>query len=133
MCDYSLEIYRSRPAAKGERYVLDRFPSGSKGFSPAKGCGTAVCMEADTRIRLEGISEPLQTLFDVESTEEAVMIRLDTGPYRDGVRFRNGREASLQRLNDGVTASVIAFVGETLPPAEGDGEHAAPPREYAEV
>ena len=32
MCDYSLELYRSRPATKNETVTLHRFPSGTMGF-----------------------------------------------------------------------------------------------------
>ena len=35
MCDYSLEMYHSRPARAGERYVLHRFRSGSLGVRAA--------------------------------------------------------------------------------------------------
>ena len=112
MCDYSLELYRTRPAAKGERYVLDRFPSGSMGFTTTPGCGTAVCIAADTRLRLEGIAESVQQAYGIGATEEATMTRIDPGPYRDALRFANGQVVLLQRLNTGITASVVAFVGE---------------------
>ena len=32
MCDYSLEMYGSRPAREGEHYVTTRFPSGVRPF-----------------------------------------------------------------------------------------------------
>jgi hypothetical protein len=35
MCDYSLEMYASRPAREGEIYVITRFPSGSVGLASA--------------------------------------------------------------------------------------------------
>jgi len=106
MCDYSLEAYRSKPATTGERYVLERFPSGSKGFTTEPGCMTAVCMTADTRIRLEAISPEVQIALGVGSTEEVTMTRLDFGPYRDAVRLADGKEVLLQRLNTGVMATV---------------------------
>ncbi len=34
-------------------------------------------------------------------------MRLDHGAYRDGVRFRNGKDVSIQQLNSGVTAVVV--------------------------
>ncbi len=46
MCDYSLEMYISRPAREGERYVTTRFPSGSMGLAAPGQPGTAVCMAA---------------------------------------------------------------------------------------
>ena len=33
MCDYSLEMYGSRPAREGGAYAATRFPSGSIGFA----------------------------------------------------------------------------------------------------
>src|SRR5260370_16388430 len=49
MCDYSLEMYGSRPAREGELYVTTRFPSGSIGFASPGDPRTAVCMQCDTR------------------------------------------------------------------------------------
>jgi len=109
MCDYSLEAYRSQPATTGERYVLDRFPSGSKGFTTELGCMTAVCMMADTKLRLEAISSEVRVALGVPASADVTMIRLDIGPYRDAVRFPDGREVLLQRLNPGVTATVLGI------------------------
>ena len=44
MCDYSLEAYRSRPAEEDEKLTLERFPSGSMGFTAGSVCDTAVCV-----------------------------------------------------------------------------------------
>ena len=107
MCDYSLETYQSQPAVTGERYVLDQFPSGSKGFTTRPGCTTAVCMAADARLRLEGISYALQEAHGIGAVEEVTMIRREPGPYHDGVRLRNGREILLQALDRGVRATVL--------------------------
>jgi hypothetical protein len=52
MCDYSLEMYGSRPAREGEIYVTTRFPSGSIGFASAGDPRTAVCMQCDTKVML---------------------------------------------------------------------------------
>jgi len=107
MCDYSLETYQSQPAVTGERYVLDQFSSGSKGFTTRPGCTTAVCMAADARLRLEGISYALQEAHGIGAVEEVTVIRREPGPYHDGVRFRNGREILLQALDRGVRATVL--------------------------
>ena len=48
MCDFSLELYRSRPARVGERYETPRFPSGTVGFIAPGDVSTAVCMAYDT-------------------------------------------------------------------------------------
>ena len=52
MCDYSLEAYRSRPAEAGEKLTLERFPSGSMGFTAGAVCDTAVCVPAGVPAQL---------------------------------------------------------------------------------
>jgi hypothetical protein len=108
MCDYSLELYRSVPAVAGEQYSLARFASGSMGFTSGKTCETAVCVPADAHLRLEGISETLQRTLNVGPIADVVMTRLDTGPHKDAVRFSDGKTISLQSLNPGLTATMIA-------------------------
>jgi hypothetical protein len=110
MCDYSLELYRSRPAVQEEQYTLHRFPSGTMGFVAGTDCETAVCMPAGARLSLEGINETVQRAFSIGPTEDVTMIRLDvTGhAHRDAVRFANGREVLLQSLNAGVSAKLAA-------------------------
>ena len=51
MCDYSLEVYGSRPAREGERYVTTRFPSGSIGLASVANTATAVCTTCQSRRR----------------------------------------------------------------------------------
>ncbi len=114
MCDYSLELYRSRPAVVEEQYTLHRFPSGTMGFVSGGDCETAVCMPADAHLRLEGIGETVQRAFAVGSVEEVVMTRLEvTGhAHRDAVRFSNGKEVLLQSLNAGITAEMVTSISD---------------------
>ena|SRR5262245_46199436 len=109
MCDYSLELYRSRPAVAEEQYTLHRFPSGTMGFVAPRDCETAVCVIANARLQLEGIAETVQRSFGIGPVEEVVMTRLDvTGhAHRDAVRFSNGKEVLLQSLNAGITAILM--------------------------
>ena len=108
MCDYSLEIYRSRPAVQGEQYTLHRFRSGTIGFVAPADCTTAVCMPAGARLRLEGLNEAVQRALHVGPAEAVEMIRLPHRghTHRDGIRFANGREVLLQSLNVGATATL---------------------------
>jgi hypothetical protein len=115
MCDYSLEMYASRPAREGERYVTTRFPSGSVGLSAPGDCTTAVCVQYDTHLRLENISGDLQTRLGVKAEEDVVFARLEHGAYRDGVRFTNGKEVSLQLLGSGVGATLTAIAKPAAP------------------
>ena len=102
MCDYSLEMYGSRPARETERYVTTRFPSGSIGLTSPGDCGTAVCVQYDTKLTLEDIPRELQAVIGVGPVAEATFVPLAHGAYRDGVRFDNGKCASLQQLSVGV-------------------------------
>ena len=107
MCDYSLEMYRSRPAVAGERYETRRFPRGSVGFAAPGDADTAVCMACDTRLELAGITPELQQRLSVTHTTAATFVRIEQGPYHDGVRFPNGAEVTLQQLGPGVSAGVV--------------------------
>lgn len=40
--------------------------------------------------------------------EDVVFARLEHGAYRDGIRFANGKEISLQLLGSGVGATLTA-------------------------
>jgi hypothetical protein len=106
MCDYSLEMYASRPAREFEKYVTTRFPSGSIGLAAPSDCRTAVCIQYDTPLKLEGISNDLQMRLGVGSSESVVFEQLQYGAYRDGVKFANGKKISLQLLGSGVTITL---------------------------
>jgi len=107
MCDYSLEAYQSRPAAVGEKLILGRFASGSMGFASGTVCDTAVCILPESRLLLQGIGEGTQKAHGVGAVEEAVLIRLKRGAYKDAVRFSNGAQVLLQHLDRGLTAVVM--------------------------
>jgi hypothetical protein len=109
MCDYSLERYASRPARTSELYVTTRFPSGTIGLAVPGDCTTAVCVEYDTPLKIEGISSKLQRHLGVGPSESVVFERLPYGygRYSDGIRFPNGKEISLQLLGPGVTVTLV--------------------------
>jgi hypothetical protein len=107
MCDYSLEMYRSRPAVAGERYETRRLTSGSIGFVSPDTPDVAVCMASDTRLELANIPLHLQSSCGVTPALSATFTRLESGPHHDGIRFANGAEVTLQQLGPGVTASSV--------------------------
>jgi hypothetical protein len=109
MCDYSLEAYRSRPAAEGEKLTLERFPSGSMGFATGPSCDLAVCVPEATHLLVEGLGEGTQQAYGVGAVEQVVMTRLEGGLYKDAVRFSNGTEVLLQKLDRGLTAVIVGF------------------------
>jgi len=107
MCDYSLEMYQSRPAVKDERYQTVRFPSGSIGFAAPGDVNTAVCMACDTRLELSKLPPELQRTAKVGDTAIVTFIHIEHGLHHDGVRFANGTEANLQQLGSGVSGMIV--------------------------
>lgn len=110
MCDYSLEMYGSRPAREGELYVSTRFPSGSIGFAAPGDPRIPVCVQCDTRVVLTDIPASMQRTYGVGAEVETVFAQRETGLYRDGLRLKNGRFLSLQELPPGVGAYIPSLL-----------------------
>ena len=110
MCDYSLEMYGSRPAREGEVYQATRFPSGSIGFASAGDPKIAVCVQCDTRVVLTGIPAAMQAAYGIGPEINARFAQRETGLYRDGLRLEDGRFLSLQDLPPGVGAYIPALL-----------------------
>jgi hypothetical protein len=115
MCDFSLEMYRTRPAREGEKYVSTRFASGTIGLTAIGDSSMVVCVQCDTQLELEGLSAEVQETLGVGPKEEVTFVRLEHGPFRDGVRFKNGKELSLQQLKPGVTVTVRRLLETGMP------------------
>ena len=71
------------------------------------------------RWRLDSIPKTMRKEFGLKENEDAVFCRLDSGAYRDGVRFKDGRKLSLQRFEVGCGVSVKSLLekGFILDPA----------------
>jgi hypothetical protein len=69
----------------------------------------AVCIPPGARLLLGDISEHVQHSFNIGPTEEVTFTELTATPnaYRDAVRFKNGHELLLQRLNQGQRVRVL--------------------------
>jgi hypothetical protein len=103
MCDYSLEMYKSRPAVAGESLVTHRFPMGSMGMASSADTSCAVCI-SDGMLFVAGNLPPIiSARYGVVDGAIATFIRLASGLHRDGLRFDNGVELSLQQLPSGIT------------------------------
>lgn len=110
MCDYSLEMYGSRPAREGELYVTTRFPSGSIGFAAPGDPRTPVCVQCDTKVILTDIPPAMQALYRIGSEAETIFAQRETGLYRDGLRLADGAFVSLQDLAPGIGAYVPSLL-----------------------
>lgn len=110
MCDYSLEMYGSRPAREGELYVSTRFPSGSIGFAAPGDPRVPVCVQCDTKIVLTDVPTSMQKTYGIGPEVETIFAQRETGLYRDGLRLKDGRFVSLQDLPPGVGAYVPSLL-----------------------
>ncbi|WP_374545614.1 hypothetical protein [Rhodoblastus sp.] len=128
MCDYSLELYESRPARAGEVYVTSRFPSGSIGLTAPQDRETAICIACGTRLVLEGLNEETRSAFGISEMEEVVFAHMQDGLYRDGVAFANGVRVALNRLGVGVLVSLadVAPIAAKKEPEKKEPEAASP-------
>jgi hypothetical protein len=131
MCDYSLMGVPNRLAREAEDLVVYEFRTGSRGLTPGTSLTNtdtqtryglvkrlfgnvepervAVCIPPGARLLLSDIAEDVQKSFAVGSSEEVTFTQLTATPnrYRDAVRFSNGREILLQRLNTGQRVRVL--------------------------
>jgi hypothetical protein len=69
----------------------------------------AVCIPPGARLLLCDIPEDVQKALAVRPSEKVTFTQLTATPhsYRDAVRFKNGREILIQRLNDGQRVRVL--------------------------
>jgi hypothetical protein len=139
MCDYSLQGLPNRLANKGEELKVHRFSTGAIGFtSPGelqararnvqKGAGfwstirdwfrietgpstPAICIPPGARLVLQDIPSRMQREYGVGQTEQVTFTQVTAQPYsyRDAVRFNNGREVLLQKLDPGQHAIVLCL------------------------
>jgi len=120
MCDYSLAGLPSRLAVEGEQLVVHRFTTGTLGLaSPSPSLSRwwsakqtpAVCIPPGARLLLREIPKDLQQQLGVTGTEEVAFLQLSATPYqfRDAVRFNNGREILLQKLQCGQQLKVVSL------------------------
>ena len=80
----------------------------------------AVCVPPGARLLLKDIPKSLQREMGVGEVEEVQFVETtaDVNTYRDGVRFKNCRQALLQQLKEGQRVQVISIAPEEFEPAE---------------
>ena len=106
---------------KGIRSVLSAIQSLISGICESSdNHGTVVCIPHGARLLLRDIPASLQTRVGVIQIEEVTFTQTnsDDFTYRDAVRFRNGREISLQLLNEGQRVRVLNLSSNDTPSPE---------------
>lgn len=99
----------SRPARESELSVTTRFPSGTVGLAMPGDCTTAVGVQYDTPLKLEGISSELQRHLGVGPSEIGRLRADPPWPLWPVERWRKVPqwEGNLQLLGPGVTITVV--------------------------
>ncbi|HWR54617.1 MAG TPA: hypothetical protein VN428_26145 [Bryobacteraceae bacterium] len=84
----------------------------------------AVCIPPGARLRMVTVPRDLQQELGVGPEEEVTFVQLSASAYRyrDGIRFRNGREILLQYLDEGLTVEVLSLA--SAESVEAPVEHA---------
>ena len=89
----------------------------------------AVCVPPGARLRVRDIPVYLQREIGVRRTEEVTFTQLTASPfqYRDAIRFRNGHQILLQRLEEGQRVQVLSLSLAAFAPSPMDA------RDHAEL
>jgi hypothetical protein len=141
MCDYSLYTVKNRLACESDDLVLHRFDTGSLGFCataelekemdrsvfarnwssflhwvfPRTKCGvTAVCMPPGARLLISHMpknAQPGLELLELQSVE-FMQLSERSYAYRDALRLPDGETILLQKLPEGLRATVLALSAE---------------------
>jgi hypothetical protein len=136
MCDYSLMGVPSRLARNGEELIVYTFPTSTKGLATADDVAaeqsrrgslsiwesikrflcqpkldtvTAVCIPPGARLILLDVPRSLQVALEIEEIELVTFTQLTAAAnaHRDAIRFKNGRELSLQTFTDGQRVKIM--------------------------
>jgi len=112
MCDYSLELIRSRPAKAGDRLISTSFPkTPTRGFAAADDRGVAVCLLPGTELAFQEEIRCEGTVFSWTRAHKLVKFRqVNRGTWhvhRDALEFPNGKTVLLTQLSEGQHATVL--------------------------
>ena len=71
----------------------------------------AVCIPPGAHLLMNHIPEVLRRKFALQAVEDVTFVQLsaDAYRYRDGIRFRNGKQVLLQEITEGVRFEVLSL------------------------
>lgn len=99
------------PMRDPHRPLWSAFRNWMSGFLQTREPVPAVCVPPGARLVLRDIPERLQRPLGVAAEEEVTFTQIEprTSPYRDAVRFGNGKEILLQKLEPGQRVDVLGL------------------------
>ena len=127
MCDYGLELVRSRPAKVGDKLVTRDFRTGTRGFAAADAPGMAVCVMPGTELAFaqEVACWPgglLEWRMRTINHQTAIFrqVNKDKRAHHDELEFPDGRTELLTLLCEGQEATVLQLPAQPTTAAEAD-------------
>jgi hypothetical protein len=80
----------------------------------------AVCIPPGARLQMRDVPHDMQRELGIGPGEAVTFVQLSASPYRyrDGIRFRNGREILLQYLDEGLLVDVLSLESAEIPAPE---------------
>jgi hypothetical protein len=127
MCDYSLQIIRSRPAKVGDKLTTRDFGTCTRGFAAAEDAEVAVCVLPGTELAFSGPVTVTDARFfanwRVETLGHATAIfrqvnKAEPMKHHDALEFPDGRIVLLTRLSEGQEATVLQLPAQPTTVAE---------------
>src|SRR5262249_27032878 len=112
MCDYSLELIRSRPAKAGDKLVSTSFPNTpTRGFAAAVDRSIAVCLLPGTELSFEEEIRCERVIFSWGLGHKVAKFqqvnRGKSHVHRDALEFPDGKIVLLTQLSEGQHATVL--------------------------
>jgi len=112
MCDYSLELIRSRPAKAGDKLASTSFPNTpTRGFAAADDRSVAVCLLPGTELSFEKEIRCEGVIFSwMPGDKVAKFQQVNKGKrhvHRDALEFPDGKIVLLTQLREGQYATVL--------------------------
>ena len=112
MCDYSLELIRSRPAKAGDKLVSTSFPNTpTRGFAAADDRCAAVCLLPGTELSFEEEIRCDGVIFSwTPGHKVAKFQQVNKGKrhvHHDALGFPDGKVVLLTQLREGQYATVL--------------------------
>jgi hypothetical protein len=113
MCDFSLQMVKSRPAETGDKLVVTDFGHGTRGFAAAAGpADVAVCVRPGTEIAFDQeIGRNTFLWFKMVIPHRVAIFRQinkdKMAVHHDALEFPDGNTVLLTSLTSGHTATVL--------------------------
>ena len=130
MCDYSLELVRSRPAKVGDKLISMGFHHTiTRGFASVDDTKVAVCLLPGTELAFED-EVKCETGFIVSRTlghkvASFRQIKRQPNRHHDALEFPDGKIVLLTLLCIGQRATVLQVPAGASAKVEGAGRHAS--------